>query len=84
MIRKMPREVHDVYFNQENNKDKYQLLDYSKGEDEFDAEESLEDLPQPRRLAMHRANASNAKAIKMGTIMEINEEDDYERIMSSR
>tara|TARA_B110000285_G_scaffold230302_1_gene296662 strand:+ start:800 stop:970 length:171 start_codon:yes stop_codon:yes gene_type:complete len=45
MIRKMPREVHDVYFNQENNKDKYQLLDYSKGEDEFDAEESLEDLP---------------------------------------
>lgn len=33
---------------------------------------------------MHRANASNAKAIKMGTIMEINEEDDYDRIMSSR
>ena len=31
---------------------------------------------------MHRANASNAKAIKMGTIMEINEEDDYDVISS--
>jgi len=85
----MPRDVHDNYFNQENNKDKYHLLDVSKGEDDFelDREESFVEEPvNNRRHAMHRPIVYPApvRVFKMGTITETIEEDDHDKIMSSR
>jgi hypothetical protein len=86
IVRELPRDIYDVYFNQENNKDKYQLLDVSKGEEEFDPEESLEEPTQARRHAMHRAVGvpNPIKIFKMGTIQETIEENDADKIMSSR
>ena len=85
IIRRLPREINDTYFNKQNNLDKYQILNYSKGEDELDGEESFDESPQPRRLALHKGNASSSKgAIKMGTILETNEEEDNDTFMTLR
>ena len=75
MIRRMPRDdiIPDLYYNQENNQDKYSILNQSNIS--FDPDESLDELPQPRRMAMHKGGG---KPIKMGTILEMDEGEDFE------